>query len=196
MKQTVYMFRCENSVVQIKSKINSVTVDGCKKTSVVFDNLLSQVEVTNSQGIEVQTLGTLPIVSIQKTDGCQVYLSNEVNEEVKYDKNRWNTFISAKTEFVMGIMTTIAKTQHLQRKTFNLNENFDLCWETIWSLTNIPIRLDLSKRCLQNSLKFSSNQQFNNILNAKLTTVINQRYNYLARHTQPAQTNAQSETRP
>jgi hypothetical protein len=107
-------------------------------------------------------------------------LSNEVNEEVKYDKNRWNTFISAKTEVVMGIMTTIAKTQHLQRKTFNLNENFDLCWETIWSLTNIPIRLDLSKRCLQNSLKFSSNQQFNNILNAKLTTVISQRYNYLA----------------
>jgi adenylyl cyclase-associated protein len=77
MKQTVYVFRCENSVVQIKGKVNSVTVDGCKKTSVVFDNLLSQVEVINSQSIEVQTLGTLPTVSIQKTDGCQVYLSKE-----------------------------------------------------------------------------------------------------------------------
>ncbi|KAI6191755.1 Adenylyl cyclase-associated protein [Aphelenchoides bicaudatus] len=77
MKQTVYVFRCENSVVQIKGKVNSVTIDGCKKTSVVVDNLLSQVEVINSQSIEVQTLGTMPTVSIQKTDGCQVYLSKD-----------------------------------------------------------------------------------------------------------------------
>lgn len=51
MKQTVYVFRCENAVIQIKGKVNSVTVDGCKKTSVVFDNLLSQVEVINSQSV-------------------------------------------------------------------------------------------------------------------------------------------------
>lgn len=77
MKQCVYVFRCENSVVQIKGKANSVTIDNCKKTSVVFDNLLSQVEVINSQSIEVQSLGALPTISIQKTDGCQVYLSKE-----------------------------------------------------------------------------------------------------------------------
>lgn len=71
------MYKCEGSVVQIKGKVNSVMIDSCKKTSVVFDNLLSQVEVINSQSIEVQTLGTLPTVSIQKTDGCQVYLSKQ-----------------------------------------------------------------------------------------------------------------------
>ena len=77
MKQSVYIFRCENSVVQIKGKVNSVTVDSCKKTSVVFDSLLSQVEVINCQSVEIQTLGPLPTISIQKTDGCQVYLSKE-----------------------------------------------------------------------------------------------------------------------
>ena len=77
MKQTVYIFKCENSVVQIKGKVNSITIDGCKKTSVAFDSLLGQIEIINSQSIEVQTLGTMPTVSIQKTDGCQVYLSKE-----------------------------------------------------------------------------------------------------------------------
>uniref|UniRef100_A0A914ICI4 Adenylyl cyclase-associated protein n=1 Tax=Globodera rostochiensis TaxID=31243 RepID=A0A914ICI4_GLORO len=77
IKQSVYVYRCENSVVQIKGKVNSVTVDSCKKTSVVFDSLLSQVEVINSQSVEVQSLGALPTISIQKTDGCQVYLSKE-----------------------------------------------------------------------------------------------------------------------
>jgi adenylyl cyclase-associated protein len=88
MKQCVYVFRCENSVVQIKGKVNSVTLDGCKKTSVVFDNLLSQVEVINSQSVEVQTLGSLPTISIQKTDGCQVYLSKDaLNAEIVTSKS-------------------------------------------------------------------------------------------------------------
>ncbi|KHN70804.1 Adenylyl cyclase-associated protein 1 [Toxocara canis] len=77
MKQTVYVFKCENSVVQVKGKVNSITLDSCTKTSIVFDSLLSQVEVINCQGVQIQTLGTMPTLSIQKTDGCQVYLSKE-----------------------------------------------------------------------------------------------------------------------
>ena len=53
-KQAVYVYKCVDSVVQIKGKVNSVTIDSCKKTSVVFENLLAQVEVINSQSIEVQ----------------------------------------------------------------------------------------------------------------------------------------------
>uniref|UniRef100_A0A1I7YXM6 Adenylyl cyclase-associated protein n=1 Tax=Steinernema glaseri TaxID=37863 RepID=A0A1I7YXM6_9BILA len=77
MKQTVYIFKCENSVIQVKGKCNSITLDGCKKTSVVFDSLLSQVELINCQSVQIQTLGPMPTLSIQKTDGCMVYLSKE-----------------------------------------------------------------------------------------------------------------------
>ncbi|KAE9551136.1 hypothetical protein FO519_005645 [Halicephalobus sp. NKZ332] len=88
MKQTVYIFKCENSVIQLKGKVNSITIDGCKKTSVAFENLLGQVEVINSQSIEIQTLGKMPTVSIQKTDGCQVYLSKEsINAEIVTSKS-------------------------------------------------------------------------------------------------------------
>uniref|UniRef100_A0A914WNB2 C-CAP/cofactor C-like domain-containing protein n=1 Tax=Plectus sambesii TaxID=2011161 RepID=A0A914WNB2_9BILA len=87
-KQTVYIYKCTDSVIQIKGKCNSVTVDSCKKTSVVFDSLLAQVEIINCQSVQVQTLGAMPTLSIQKTDGCQVYLSKEaINAEIVTSKS-------------------------------------------------------------------------------------------------------------
>ncbi|CAD6189096.1 unnamed protein product [Caenorhabditis auriculariae] len=74
-KQTVYIFRCEGSVIKINGKANSITLDGCKKTSVVFDAVVGQCETINCQSVQIQTLGEMPTLSIQKTDGCQVYLS-------------------------------------------------------------------------------------------------------------------------
>ncbi|KAK0406416.1 hypothetical protein QR680_018562 [Steinernema hermaphroditum] len=88
MKQTIYIYKCDNSVVQVKGKCNSITLDSCKKTSVVFDNLLSQVEVINCQSAQIQTLGHMPTLSIQKTDGCMVYLSKEaMNAEIITSKS-------------------------------------------------------------------------------------------------------------
>ncbi|KAK3889630.1 hypothetical protein Pcinc_006375 [Petrolisthes cinctipes] len=77
MDQSIYIYRCQNTVVQIKGKVNSVILDSCKKSSVVFDNLVSSAEVVNCQSCQVQVMGVMPIISIEKTDGCQVYLSKE-----------------------------------------------------------------------------------------------------------------------
>jgi len=77
MRQVVYIYKCTDCVVQIKGKANSITMDSCKKTSVVFDNLLSCIEIINCQSAQVQTLGAMPTLAIQKTDGCQVYLSRD-----------------------------------------------------------------------------------------------------------------------
>lgn len=83
MDQCVYIYRCENTVVQVKGKVNSVILDSCKKSSVVFDNLVSSAEVVNCQSCQVQVMGVMPTLSIEKTDGCQVYLSKEsLNTEI------------------------------------------------------------------------------------------------------------------
>jgi len=71
----VYIYKCENSVIVVKGKANSIVLDSCKKVSVVFDGLVSQIEIINCQSVQAQTFGALPTVAIQKTDGCQVYLS-------------------------------------------------------------------------------------------------------------------------
>ncbi|XP_044760567.1 adenylyl cyclase-associated protein 1 [Coccinella septempunctata] len=77
MNNVVYMFKCTDSTVTVKGKINSIVLDSCKKSSVVFDNLVSSVEFINCQSVQMQVLGKVPTISIDKTDGCQIYLSQE-----------------------------------------------------------------------------------------------------------------------
>lgn len=54
MNNVVYMFRCENSTLQIKGKINSVVMDSCKKCSLVFDSLVASAEFVNCQSVQMQ----------------------------------------------------------------------------------------------------------------------------------------------
>jgi len=77
MKQTVYMYRCVDCVLTVKGKINAITLDGCKKTAVVFDEAISSVEFVNCQSVQAQILVKVPTISIDKTDGCMVYLSKD-----------------------------------------------------------------------------------------------------------------------
>jgi len=76
MRQNVYIYKCEGSTVQVKGKVNSVTLDSCKKTSVVFDSVVSAVEFINCQSVQMQVLTKVPTISIDKTDGCQIYLNS------------------------------------------------------------------------------------------------------------------------
>ncbi|XP_034747833.1 adenylyl cyclase-associated protein 2 [Etheostoma cragini] len=77
LKQVVYVFGCNNSTLQIKGKINSIIIDNCKKLGLVFENVVGIVEIINSKAIQLQVLGTVPTISINKTEGCQVYLSKD-----------------------------------------------------------------------------------------------------------------------
>eukprot|EP00794_Sanderia_malayensis_P012013 gene12013-13253_t len=101
--QTVYAYKCNNCVLQIKGKINSITLDGCVKMGIVFDDLVSTCEFVNCKSVQAQANGTVPTVSIDKTDGCQVYLSKEsVNADIITAKSsEMNVLIpNAEGEFV------------------------------------------------------------------------------------------------
>ncbi|XP_076176279.1 adenylyl cyclase-associated protein 1 isoform X1 [Ptiloglossa arizonensis] len=77
MNNVIYMFRCQDSTLVIKGKINSVVMDSCRKSSVVFDSVVSSIEFVNCQSVQMQVLGKVPTISIDKTDGCQMYLSTD-----------------------------------------------------------------------------------------------------------------------
>ncbi|KNC76844.1 hypothetical protein SARC_10680 [Sphaeroforma arctica JP610] len=77
MSQVVYIYKCTNSVIKINGKVNSIALDGCKKVGVVFDKCVSGVEMVTCQSVQVQATGSVPTVSIDKTDGVQVYLSEK-----------------------------------------------------------------------------------------------------------------------
>jgi len=75
--QSVYIFKCEKSTIKVNGKCNNIIVDGCKKTAVVFDSVVSSCEFINCQSVQMQVLQTVPTISVEKTDGCQMYLSKD-----------------------------------------------------------------------------------------------------------------------
>jgi len=77
MNQVIYAFACKDSVLTIKGKMNSITLDSCVKTAIVFDNLVASVEFVNCRDCQMQVMGTVPTITIDKTDGLQMFLSKE-----------------------------------------------------------------------------------------------------------------------
>lgn len=54
MNNVIYMFRCVDSTLVVKGKVNSIVMDSCKKSAVVFDSLVSSVEFVNCQSVQMQ----------------------------------------------------------------------------------------------------------------------------------------------
>ncbi|KAK4437771.1 Cyclase-associated protein 1 [Sesamum alatum] len=79
-KQSVYVFGCKNSVLQIQGKVNNITVDKCTKMGVVFKDVVAACEIVNCSSVEVQCQGSAPTISVDNTAGCQVYLSKDALE--------------------------------------------------------------------------------------------------------------------
>lgn len=76
-KQSVYIFGCKDSVLQIQGKVNNITIDKCTKMGVVFTDVVAACEVVNCNGVEVQCQGSAPTISVDNTTGCQLYLSKD-----------------------------------------------------------------------------------------------------------------------
>uniref|UniRef100_A0A7C9DEF3 Adenylyl cyclase-associated protein n=1 Tax=Opuntia streptacantha TaxID=393608 RepID=A0A7C9DEF3_OPUST len=76
-KQSVYIFGCRDSVVQIQGKVNNITIDKCTKTGVLFKDVVAACEIVNCNSVEVQCQGSAPTISVDNTAGCQLYLSKD-----------------------------------------------------------------------------------------------------------------------
>ncbi|CCX15860.1 adenylate cyclase associated N terminal-domain-containing protein [Pyronema domesticum] len=77
LNHSVFIFRCKNSTIQVKGKVNLITINECVKTNVVADSLVSGIELIKSYGFAIQVLGKVPNVQIDQCDGGQVYVSEE-----------------------------------------------------------------------------------------------------------------------
>eukprot|EP01101_Sappina_pedata_P001918 TRINITY_DN1202_c0_g1_i1.p1 TRINITY_DN1202_c0_g1~~TRINITY_DN1202_c0_g1_i1.p1 ORF type:complete len:476 (+),score=297.32 TRINITY_DN1202_c0_g1_i1:31-1458(+) len=77
LRQTVYIYKCEKSVIRVSGKVNSITIDGCKRVSVVFDDALALCEIVNSNSVEVQCVGRVPAMTVDKCSGVQLFISKD-----------------------------------------------------------------------------------------------------------------------
>ncbi|XP_062196366.1 cyclase-associated protein 1-like [Phragmites australis] len=76
-KQSVYVYGCKDCVLQVKGKVNNITIDKCTKVGVLFKGVVAACEIVNCNSVEVQCEGSVPTISIDNTSGCQLYLSKE-----------------------------------------------------------------------------------------------------------------------
>jgi adenylyl cyclase-associated protein len=54
MNQSINVYKCDDCILTVKGKVNSITVDLSKKFSIVFENIVSFVEFINCQRIQAQ----------------------------------------------------------------------------------------------------------------------------------------------
>merc|ERR1712232_1192389 len=77
-KQTVYLYKNDNTVVNVKGqKINSICIDNCNKCGIVFNNAIAVVELVNCNSVEIQCQGRVPSFAIDKCSSIQVILSKD-----------------------------------------------------------------------------------------------------------------------
>jgi len=77
INHSVFIFRCKNTTIQIKGKINAVSLNECVKTNIIVDNLVSSIEVIKSNNFAMQIMGKAPNLQVDQCDGGTVYVSKE-----------------------------------------------------------------------------------------------------------------------
>jgi adenylyl cyclase-associated protein len=77
VKHAVYIYQCQNSVIQIKNKINSICLDSCTKVALVFTEAVAQVEIVNCRSVDVQCTGKVPTFAADKCSGVNIIVSAE-----------------------------------------------------------------------------------------------------------------------
>lgn len=77
VKQTVYVYGCSESLLQVKAKVNHITLDSCKKMSLVFDSAVAGVDLVNCTSCKVQVLSNVQTINIEKCSGTQLILNRD-----------------------------------------------------------------------------------------------------------------------
>lgn len=77
INQSVFIFRCKNTTITIKGKVNTISINECTKTNVIADSLVSSVDIIKSNSFALQVLQQIPTIQIDQCDGGIIYVPKE-----------------------------------------------------------------------------------------------------------------------
>uniref|UniRef100_A0A7S0JB84 C-CAP/cofactor C-like domain-containing protein n=1 Tax=Calcidiscus leptoporus TaxID=127549 RepID=A0A7S0JB84_9EUKA len=99
-KHTVYAYQCTDSILQVKSKVTLITLDSCKKVSLVFESSITGVALVNCTSCKVQVTGSAQTFTIDKCSGTQLILNKESlsAEVVSAKSSELNIIVPGATE--------------------------------------------------------------------------------------------------
>ncbi|KAL6931027.1 related to Adenylyl cyclase-associated protein [Hanseniaspora guilliermondii] len=81
--ESVFVGKCINSIIQVKGKVNSITFNECKSSSLVMESCVAGVDFIKCEKFGLQVDGYCPMITADKCDGGNVYLSKDsINAEI------------------------------------------------------------------------------------------------------------------
>ncbi|KAG7876862.1 hypothetical protein KL905_005151 [Ogataea polymorpha] len=75
MQQSIFIANCASSIIQIKGKVNAITLNECTKVGLVVEKAISGIDVIKSRNFEVQVTDSVPMISIDQSESGSLYLS-------------------------------------------------------------------------------------------------------------------------
>jgi len=75
VKQSVYIGKCNNVVVQIKGKCKQVTISGCTDVGLQSETVVSTVEIINCKKCQIQPTEKVGLIQLDGCERTSVYLS-------------------------------------------------------------------------------------------------------------------------
>jgi len=75
--QCVRITDCANSTVRIDNRVKSISVDNCLKVNIIMKDVISVVELVNSDRCKIQVTGKVNMLAVDKCDGVSLYLNKE-----------------------------------------------------------------------------------------------------------------------
>lgn len=73
-KQSAFVSKCVDSTLTVPHKINAIGLNGCSKTNLIVDDVISGIDVTNCDCIAIKINGSCKSVSIDRCHTVQIYL--------------------------------------------------------------------------------------------------------------------------
>jgi adenylyl cyclase-associated protein len=76
MEQSVYIGNCEGIIIQIKGKVNAISINMSNKVGVIIDKAISSVDMIKCIKCELQIIDNVPIINVDQSDSTNIYLSS------------------------------------------------------------------------------------------------------------------------
>lgn len=79
---SIYLFKCVDSVLNLETtKFTTASIDQCEHFGIVVDRVVSGIDIVRCKDVQIQIVGFCPTISIDSSDGVQIYLSKECIQE-------------------------------------------------------------------------------------------------------------------
>jgi len=79
-EQGIYIYNCGEVAISVKGKVNVITMDKCTRTGLIVTSVVSNLEVIGCKNVQLQVLQTAPTVTVENTDGMQLFLSESAKD--------------------------------------------------------------------------------------------------------------------